>query len=828
MGRVKPINYKIRLEPDLNRFRFEGTAEISVETIKPIGEITLNILELAIWACQVKVDGSQVACAFSVEPKKEEMHIFLPEEMAGNIDLKIQYVGEINDRMAGFYRSKYVEQGKERCMALTQFEESDARRAFPCFDHPEKKATFDLELIIDEQLVAISNTPIMQETPVGDGRKLVRFERTAKMSTYLLFFAVGSFEFIEEGGEVLVRVATMPGRKEHAGFALEFGRKALEFSENYYGIKYPLPKLDLIAVSDFAAGAMENWGAITFRENLLLHYPGVTSKSGEERICEVIAHEIAHQWFGNLVTPSDWKYLWLNESFATHFGYEIVAHYYPEWEVWDQFLQGQSSGALDRDALKETFPIEIPGGEHVVINASTAPIIYNKGGSVLRQVEAYVGKEHFREGLRRYLKRHEYGCAASHHLWEAMEEVSAKPVARMMKSWIEQGGFPVVEVKMKGTRLQLLQKRFTYLENESEQEWLIPLKIMVFSRNGESRSTAALLEGKSTEVVVGEDAVACKVNQEQTGFYRVRYLDKILLEELGKRAAGKELSPQDRWGLQSDLYAFVRSGDTSLDEYLGFLGYYSGEDAFLPLTSIARNLLHAYLVMVGKMREKVASVARSLLEKVLSRVGLEPVPGERHAISMLRDQILWHLALYGSEEVLEFATGKFASLMGGEVVHPDIVRSVMQVGALNGDARVLEWFEHRLESSQIEHERMNILAAMGSFGEDSLIRKAQEYVLEKVPARNKFVPLTQMAANPYAIRSMWEWYVSHVQELEQFHPIHYERVIAAIVPLGGMGREEEVREFFQDYVGRKETARDVIRLSLERLEINSRMRNLNS
>ncbi|MBW2000509.1 MAG: M1 family metallopeptidase [Deltaproteobacteria bacterium] len=819
MGHVKPISYKIRLEPDLNRFRFEGTAEISVEAIKPIGEITLNILGLAIWACQVKVGGSRVACPFSVEPKKEEVKILLPEEMTGKIDLKIQYVGEINDKMAGFYRSKYVEEGKERYMALTQFEESDARRAFPCFDHPVRKATFDVELIIDEQLVAISNTPIVEETPAGDGRKLVRFERTPRMSTYLLFFAVGSFEFIEEGGEVLVRVATMPGRKEHARFALEFGRKALEFSENYYGIRYPLPKLDLIAISDFAAGAMENWGAITFRENLLLHYPGVTSKSGEERICEVIAHEIAHQWFGNLVTPSDWKYLWLNESFATHFGYKIVAHYYPGWEVWDQFLQGETSGALERDALRETFPIEIPGGEHVVINASTAPIIYSKGGSILRQVEAFVGREQFREGLRRYLKRHEYGCAASHHLWEAMEEVSAKPVARMMK---------IVEVKMKGTRLQLLQRRFTYLENEPEQEWLIPLKIRVFYRNGDSRSITTLLEGKGMEVDVGEDAVACKVNQGQTGFYRVRYLDKILLGELGKRAAGKELLPQDRWGLQSDLYAFVRSGDTSLDEYLGFLGYYSGEDAFLPLTSIARNLLHAYLVMEGKRREKVASVARSLLEKVLSRVGLEPVPGERHTISMLRDQILWHLALYGSEEVLEFATDKLASLMGGGVVHPDITRSVMQVGALNGDARVLEWFEHRLGSSQIEHERMNILAAMGSFGEDSLIRKAQEYVLEKVPARNKFVPLTQMAANPYAIPSMWEWYVSHVQELEQFHPIHYERVIAGIVPLGGMGREEEVREFFQDYMGRKETARDVIKLSLERLEINSRMRNLNS
>ncbi|UCF57290.1 MAG: M1 family metallopeptidase [Deltaproteobacteria bacterium] len=824
MGDVNPINYKIHLEPDLDRFKFSGSTQILVEAVSPVQEISLNILELAIWGCKVKLDDDFLDCPFSVDPKKEEIRISFPKEMTGKINLRIEYVGQINDKMAGFYRSKYVVDGKEKYIAVTQFEESDARRAFPCFDHPAKKATFDVEMIIDEELVAISNGPITAKKPLGDGRKLVKFQRTPKMSTYLLFFGVGEFEIIEDSGEVLVRMATMPGMTKYAQFGLEFGRKALEFSEDYYGIKYPLPKLDLIAIADFAAGAMENWGAITFRENLLLYYPDITSKAGEERICEVIAHEMAHQWFGNLVSPSDWKYLWLNESFATYFGYGIVTHYYPEWGIWEQFLDGQTNGALDRDSLHETFPIEIPGGEHVVINASTAPIIYSKGGSILRQVEGYVGKESFREGLRHYLKKHEYGSASSHHLWEALEEVSAKPLTKMMKSWIEQPGFPMVEAKREGSKLILTQRRFTYLHNESEQEWLIPLAIQVFYRNGHSKSVTTLLDSKSMDLDLGSDAVAYKVNHEQTGFYRVKYMEKSDLQELGERVAKKELSPEDRWGLQNDLYALVRSGDVSIDDYLDYLAYYSTEDAFLPLTGIASNLFHAYLIMQGTRGEKIASVGKSLLERVLANIGYGPQPGEKHTISILRDQILWHAALYGSRDVEKFAADKFSSLRSGEKVHPDIMKSVMRVGALNGDNKVFEWFDIRLGSSESEHERMNLLAAMGSFKERALIEKAQGYILDKVPARNKFIPITYVAANPYAIPYMWEWYVSHLEELEKFHPMHYERVIAAIVPLCGLGREEETKTFFQDYMTIKEKAEDVIKLSLERLEINSKLR----
>ena len=822
MNSLAPLHYKIHLEPDLDRFIFRGNVESQAESKGTVREIVFHILDLAIWRCRTSYQGEFRNCSFSVDPDKEELKILLPGEMTGRITLSIDYVGEINNRMVGFYRSKYLAHGMEKFAAITQFEESDARRAFPCFDHPAKKATFDLELVIDEGLTGISNNPVAEERLIGKGKKLLRFQRTPKMSTYLLFFGVGEFEFLEDPGNVLIRVATMPGMRERGKYALEFSRKSLLYSEEYYGIRYPLPKLDLIAVEDFAAGAMENWGAITFRENLLLHDSETTSKAGEERICIVIAHEIAHQWFGNLVTPDDWKYLWLNESFATFFGYGAVHRYYPEWEVWHQFLHGQTDIALERDALHETFPIEIPGGEHVVINVSTAPIIYNKGGSILRQVEGYVGEENFKKGLRAYLGKHEYGCASSHHLWEAFEEVSSRPVSKMMENWISQPGFPLVRVRRQGDRLVLMQERFTYLPNSSEQEWFIPLSARLFLGNGGSRVVETLLDTRQGTIEIDPETVAYKINDGQRGFYRVEYQEAADLDELGKRVATKELKPEDRWGIQNDFYASVKKGDRTLGDYLGFLRWYAEEDSFLPLANIASNLHNAYLVTEDK--ERVASVGRWIAGRVLDRIGYEPIASESHTTSILRDQMIWHSGLYGSKPVSEFALGRFRRMVEGKKVHPDIVRSTLQIGALCGGGDELQWLLKKLKSSESEHERMNILSAIGCFRDRGCIEKVQQAVLEEVPDRNKFVPIGVLSENPYAIPLMWDWFVSHLEELEAFHPVHYERVISSIVPLCGLAREEEVKRFFEAYVKRKEKLAGVVQLCLEKLAIHSRLR----
>jgi len=827
MQPINAINYRIYLKPDLVKFNFEGKCDFIFEAPEPVSEVTLNIVQIAIWGCRVWQADEPVNCSFRVDRGNEAVLIFLPDPMSGIIKLEIDYQGLINDKMAGFYRSKYMHQGKTKYIAVTQFQESDARRAFPCLDHPACKATFDIILDIDKNLVAISNATIKKEEALDNDKKRVIFEQTPKMSTYLVFFGVGEFEFTPDTKDNRVRVATLPGMKQFARFGAEFGRKSLAFSEAYYAIAYPLPKMDLIAIPDFAFGAMENWGAITFRENLLLHYPKITSKSGEERICEVIAHEIAHQWFGNLVTPSDWRYLWLNESFATYFGSGVVDHYYPQWDTWQQFLHSQTGSALVRDALHETFAIEIPGGEHVVINVSTAPIIYNKGGSILRQVQGYIGDDNFKNGLQHYLKTHEYGCAASHHLWESFEAVSQQPIGAMMQSWIEQPGYPIITVNRLGHQLVLTQKRFTYLPNNFNQKWMVPVTIRLISKTGAAHSLTVLLDDIEQTIDIGADTVAYKVNQMQTGFYRVKYTDEKNIAELGKCVRRKSLPSVDRWGLQNDFYALVRSGDAPLDEYLDFLAWYDTEDAYLPLAGMAENLFSAYLVMNEDWRQKISALAIPWFEERLAKIGYEPAPEEDHPTANLRDQFIWDAALYGSESALDFARDQFRSLMNGGAVPPDILKSVMQVGALTGNEQAFEWFDRRLQESQIEHERLNILTALGCFKDKGLIIKTQQYILDAVPARNKFFPVAALSANPHAIDLMWDWYVARLDQIEQFHPLHYERVIAAIVPAAGIQRADEVNAFFADYLKKKDRAKDAIKLSLERLAINLRMRNSN-
>jgi tricorn protease interacting factor F2/3 len=824
MSVVYPVRYSLCLEPDLVNFQFSGQVDIELQSRQSIKKVVLNILELAVRSCVLQIDDRTIPCAFKINPEKEELKIDLPEAVSDRFFLSIDYQGQINDKMAGFYRSTFETNGQKRYLAVTQFQESDARRAFPCMDHPSKKAVFDIEMIVDAHLVALSNGPAVEEIPLAAGKKQVRFQTTPPMSTYLLFFGVGEFHVTEHKTDPRVRCVTLPGRTPYGGFGLEFGRKALEFCETYYQIPYALSKMDLIAVPDFAFGAMENWGAITFRENLILHYPEVTSKSGEMSICNVIAHEIAHQWFGNLVTPSDWTYLWLNESFATYFAYGVVDHYHPEWQVWEQFLLGQTAPAMGRDGLNDTCAIEIPGGEHVVINTSTAPIIYSKGSSILRVIEEFIGKDDLRKGLQHYLRTFEYANAASHHLWEALEEASGKPVTALMKSWIEQPGHPLVRAERNGRNLTLTQKRFTYLENTSDQTWIIPLTLTAYDKAGDWRTISILLEDTSAQIDLGAACVAYKINTGQTGFYKVAYRTPEDLAAIGHKVAGKYLSPEDRWGLQNDLFAQVQCGAASIDDYLAFLNNYLNEDAYLPLSSMADNLFQAHLVFEGSRQEAIGSFGRSLLEKALGTIGYLPFADEVLTTSLLRDQILWHAVLYGSNPVAVFAADQFEALLQGEAIHPDILKSVLMAGAWAGGEDTLDWLIRRFESCDSEHERLQILTALGCFHNLDLIHEALTYTLENVPGRNRSVPVTAAAANPHATLNMWQWFTDHIDPLETLHPLLFERVIAGIVPVSGLSNPEDVNTFFSRYLDQKPHLEPVVRMSLERLAINHRMR----
>ncbi len=817
-----PLNYKLRLEPDLEKFSFNGFLELTLESAEKVESVNVNILELDIHSCSLSNDDNIQNCVFDMDVDSEILAIKLPEAVQGKFILSIRYTGTINDKMAGFYRSKYVSNGKVYPIAVTQFQESDARRAFPCFDHPEKKAVFDIELIIDNHLTALSNQDVESQTLIENNKQKIKFKASPKMSTYLVFWCVGEFSLIVDKEDSRVRVAFLPGMEPYVDFGLDFGKKALAYCEDYYGIDYPLSKLDLIAIPDFAFGAMENWGAITFRENLLLCYPGITSKAGAERIAEVISHEMAHQWFGNLVTPSDWKFLWLNESFATYFGFGVVDHYHPSWQTWSQFLYTQTNPALVRDAYLQTIPIEIPGGEHVVINTSTAPIIYCKGGSILRQIKGFIGDDDFKKGVRFFLDKYSYDCATSQNLWEAFESVSDKPVTKMMQSWIEQPGYPLLSAKRDGDQLILSQKRFSYQPNSSDQIWQIPVSVSVLKENSEWQQFDILMDTESKSVKLATDNAVYKINTRQTGFYRVKYSDPEDLSKLGNEIRHQSLPPEDRWGLENDLYAQVKSSDESLETYLNFLKYYENETDFLPLSSIGDNLLNSYLMSGTGNRLKIVQTGIPLIEKLLLTIGYKPQPDEDHTVGTLRDQYLWQGVFFGSEKIAAFANAEFNVLLNNGPVHPDMIKSIMQAGALSGNMSTFDWFIQRLEESVSEHDRTNILSAIGCFTDDEIISKVKDFTLAQVPARNQSIPIASLASNPAAMAGLWDWYKSEKDVICEFHPLIHERVFSTIVPASDNAEPEAVRTFLKQ--NRIKINPDVVELTLERLLINQRLK----
>ncbi len=824
---ITPTAYTLVIEPDLERFLFVGHLTMTARIHHPIDRIDLDCAELAIWQCRIMDEdtgGDPVDCPFTLDPANQKLTVHLPVSRSDNVTLTIDYIGQINNRMAGFYRSRIHGGVGTDHIAVTQFQESDARRAFPCLDHPAQKAVFSVTMIIPEALTAIANTGIQRIEALDDGRKKIVFYPTPMMSTYLLFFGVGPFEFHEDDRDPRVRAVCLPGMGDQTVFGRQFGRLALAYGEDYYGIDYPLDKMDLIAVPDFAFGAMENWGAITFRENLLLHVPGVTSREGESRICEVIAHEIAHQWFGNLVTPEDWKYLWLNESFATYFGYGMVDHYHTDWQVWDQFVRNQTETALTRDALHETFAIEMPGDAQVAITTSTAPIIYSKGGSILRQLEAWIGPDHFKEGLRRYLTDFAYGCAASHHLWESLAATSGMPVDVLMKNWVTQPGFPAITARKTAGTLTLNQRRFTYLPADADQRWMVPVTVVSYAADGSAHTQTVVIDQTDTDISLPPDTVAYKINPDQTGFYHTCYEETENLNRLGRMVNDRKLSVMDRWGIQNDLFALVKAGDVPMARFLEMAGNYLSEQAYLPLASLDSHLFEAGLVLRGDIRTHTIRTAETLTNAALNALGTLPAADEAPTTAMLRDQLLGHAALLGNAAVLDFLADQFKAFMGGAIVAADIFRGVMTAGGARGDDQALDHIIKRFEDSAVEHERMTLATALGAFGQRSLLDRALDYALDKVPDRIRFLPLVAAAGNPAAAEYLWVWFEDHLAKMENMHPMLFERVVAAFVPGPGLEDTDRTRAFCKTLKETQPRLKDVVALSLERLSVNAAFR----
>jgi tricorn protease interacting factor F2/3 len=765
--RMEIRRYDLHLDINDVERSYEGAERIHLQAEgKPL---VLNTVDLEIR--KLRVNG--VESAYSVDFAKEELTV--ETNARGETTVELEFAGTIGRALTGFYAAET----EETEMFTTQFESSGARRTFPCFDQPACKAQFCLSLTIREHLDAVSNMPVQSEAR-SDGKKTVTFETTPAMSTYLLYFGIGEFDEKRVGcdGKEIILIAPR-GRLTKSDFPLEIAAKSLRFCEEYFDIVFMLPKMHLISVPEFAAGAMENWGAVTMRE-VFLRMDSSTSRRYRKLTAEVIAHEIVHFWFGNLVTMKWWNDLWLNESFATFMSYKMVNQMYPEWDAWSDFVLMRTEAALRGDSLAHSHPIEADVQDPDAVAQIFDEISYGKGGSILRMIESYIGEHSFRDGIRQYLKKFSYGNAVGEDLWNSLEEVSAQPVNRIMEDWIRKKGYPVVRVSKRGDKLHLEQEQFLLAEADSDSTWPIPLTV------GRKTKTESVLYDRKT---LDLDAPGfTKLNVDQTGFYRVSYDEEILKEILSDL---NELSDLDRWGIVNDLFAFLLSGRISLRTYLDSLKMFEKESTRVAVEEISGQLSRLFLLLPGPT--VLAEFSKKFLRIQLERLG-ERRADEPENDAILRGTLSRELVIR-DPEVASKLSSRFSAFRDSD---PDMRSAIAMAEALTHNS-ITSLFE-QFHSGESDEDRTKLISSMGWLHGEENLSKAMELIrTEEIKRQDRPVFYVSASANPKAREFMLDHLEPAIRELQKVFigtgtP---SRTVEQIIPLLGIGRERRLLDVVQ-------------------------------
>ena len=717
---VVPARYDLVLEPDLEAATFAGTAEIAVEVHERVDEIVVNALDLTIEKASIRSDGSgdiQVSDVTIDEELQRATLTLKSTAEPGSWTLALTFRGDLNDQLHGFYRSTYTDDDGTHTIATTQFEAADARRAFPCWDEPDLKAVFGITLVVPEGVVALSNGPEVAREPAGDGRARVRFADTMSMSTYLVAFVVGRLEITEpiDVDGVPLRLVHLPGKGHLSKFALEAGEFSLRFFTDYYGIPYPDRKVDFVALPDFAQGAMENTGLITYRESLLLVDPMHATQPELEDIADVVAHELAHQWFGNLVTMRWWNGIWLNEAFATFMALLTVDAWRPDWERWTSFGRYNTS-AKEVDALRSTRAVEYPVHSPDDASGMFDVLTYQKGAAILRMLERYLGADRFRDGIRLYLARHAYGNTETHDLWHAIEESSGEPVRRIMDQWIWQGGYPLLTASPADDGISIEQHRFVADGGSDHAVWDVPLRVRA-------------LDGDETSVLVPADATmapasagaAVVVNAGASSFVRVRY-EGGLLERLTDRLP--ELTPLERYGLVDDHWAAVTSGAAPATEFVAAASRFGDDDDLAVWQLLLHGLGWCDRFLEGDHRERLRAFVRGLVAPAMDRLGWEADADEPDRTRALRGALLQDLGVLGADPNAESAARVFeAEARAGKPVDASLAAAAVNVVAFNGDATDYEHFWTAFRESPTPQEQYRYLFALPLFRDPELLER---------------------------------------------------------------------------------------------------------
>jgi len=803
---VIPLRYDLRLEPDLASASFAGQETITLAVYQPTSEIVLNAIELTIASAQITSDsGPATQATIRLDVSLQRCHLIFPKPVSpGTWRLTITFCGTLNDKLRGFYRSSYKdERGATHSMAATQFEATDARRAFPCWDEPDFKAVFAATLVIHPTLTAVSNSMIASEM-LTDGKKVVRFVDTMKMSTYLVAFIVGRIEPSDPVlvGQTPLRLWAVPGKGHLACFGQDIAAASLAFFEDYYGIPYPGDKLDLLAIPDFASGAMENLGAITYRETALLVDQQSATHGELERVADVVAHENAHMWFGDLVTMSWWNGLWLNEAFATFMEMLAVDAWKPEWKRWDSFGVSRAA-AFSVDGLRSTRPIEYPVQAPKDADAMFDVLTYEKGASVLRMLEQHIGPMVFRDGVRDYLHTHAYGNADTNDLWVSLGKIAKQPVPELMNGWIFQPGFPLVTATVSPSYLLTVrQQQFSYLSNEQsgpsqEQRWQIPLQMRV-TASGKANTSRLLLTEKDTTVQLPHDWESILLNEGGHGFYRVRYgsdlLDRLLDTGIDRLAA------IERFNVIDDAWATTVAGLTPLTDYLELTSRFITEKDKNVWAVLLDSFHFLSRIIDLKDRPALEAFVRGRIGPAVAALGWVPRGDENELTKQLRGELISALGKLGNDPAIQERALALYQVYCNDAtaVEANVVPALVAILAHTGDANRYDEFYERFRTAATPQEERRYLFSLATFQPRALLERTLTRTINGDIRMQDAPFLIGAILNNVCGRELaWAFVKSNWYKMDQLFPKQgLRRMCGGIVNLATPELERDVREFF--------------------------------
>ncbi len=761
---VIPTHYTLKLTPDLKAATFSGEEAIDVNISQPTRSITLNAIEITFESVTIFPNGPQQTGTVSLDADKQQATFTFPKTVpAGNATINIRYTGILNNELRGFYLSKTA----RRNYAVTQFESTDARRAFPCFDEPAFKAAYNISLVIDAHDTAISNTPIVADTPgPGAGKHTLVFGTTPRMSTYLVAFLVGDFQCTgARQDNVDIRVCATPDKVALTPYALAAAKFVLHYYDNYFGIHFPLKKLDLIGIPDFEAGAMENFGAITYRETDLLLDPKTATVGEEQRVALVVAHEMAHQWFGDLVTMQWWDNIWLNEGFATWMENKPVTAMHPEWNI-PEMVAGDEQGTLNIDAQPSTRAIRAKADTPEEINQMFDGIAYGKASDVLLTVENYLGEETFRRGVHAYLTAHEYGNATAEDFWNAQATSSHKPVDKIMESLIVQPGEPIFNFGTPADgKVSVEQKRFFLspsITPDSAQKWTLPV---CFKTAG---SPDCELVTPDTSSVKAPPAGLFFANAAGKGYYRSAYAP-AQYQDLVTHAESA-LTPSERISLAGDEWARVRANRATVGDYLNLVAALKSDPSAEVFSNSAGRLgtIFDRVASTREERDELAVWVRRNFAPEYAKLG-PPAPGDSPGKRELRAHLLALLVDHGNGSDFPAQARRIAEqfLDDPASVDPTLGQAALEVSAENGDAALFDRLQKVYETSTDPELQENALRLLVQFDNPALLERALEYsVSSKVRNQDAAIQLAIGLQIPENRDATWNFVKTHWDQVQ--------------------------------------------------------------